>query len=157
MHQSTKESAPLGEFVEEIELAGHIIDSLILPKVLDVITSLGGEFRIKEVAIGHGRTDASFALIEIGAHSEEMLKRIIAQVADHGGGKRRGRIQGRNQMVEGPEFGDHRTTCHSRHAHAGSSITLWSPNRLRSFSKAPVGRVFRKTNARRYRARETVT
>ena len=84
MHQSTKESAPLGEFVEEIELAGHIIDSLILPKVLDVITSLGGEFRIKEVAIGHGRADASFALIEIGAHSEEMLKRIIAQVADHG-------------------------------------------------------------------------
>ena len=29
-------------FVEQVEIAGHIIDSLILPKVLDTITAGGG-------------------------------------------------------------------------------------------------------------------
>ena len=32
-------------FVEEVEVAGHIIDSLILPKILDLITESGGRFR----------------------------------------------------------------------------------------------------------------
>ena len=27
-----------------VEISGHIIDSLILPKVLDLIINLGGEF-----------------------------------------------------------------------------------------------------------------
>ena len=42
-----------------VELSGHIIDSLILPKVLDLITALGGEFEILEVQVGHRRTDRS--------------------------------------------------------------------------------------------------
>ena len=32
--------------VAEVELRGHIIDSLLLPKILDVVTSRGGAFRI---------------------------------------------------------------------------------------------------------------
>ena len=42
--------------VEEVEIRGHIIDSLILPKVLDLITAGGGSFRIKQIAIGQART-----------------------------------------------------------------------------------------------------
>ena len=38
--------------VEEVEVRGHIIDSLILPKILDLITAGGGTFRIKQIAIG---------------------------------------------------------------------------------------------------------
>lgn len=38
--------------VEEVEVAGHIIDSLILPKVLDLITGHGGAFQIKQISIG---------------------------------------------------------------------------------------------------------
>jgi lysine-ketoglutarate reductase/saccharopine dehydrogenase-like protein (TIGR00300 family) len=75
---------PVDLAVEEVELAGHIIDSLILPKVLDVITSLDGSFRIKEVTIGQGRSDPSFALIEVSAATEEVLNHILAQIADHG-------------------------------------------------------------------------
>ena len=41
--------------VEEIEVSGHIIDSLILPKVLDTITANGGKFRIAKIAIGQAR------------------------------------------------------------------------------------------------------
>ena len=39
------------EVVEDVQIAGHIIDSLILPKILDLITAGGGSFRIKEFTI----------------------------------------------------------------------------------------------------------
>ena len=45
---STRNRSPAdstGEFVEEVEVRGHIIDSLILPKILDVITAGGGNVR----------------------------------------------------------------------------------------------------------------
>jgi lysine-ketoglutarate reductase/saccharopine dehydrogenase-like protein (TIGR00300 family) len=70
--------------VEDVEVRGHIIDSLILPKVLDGITAAGGQFEIKDIAIGHDRTDPSFARIEVRAADEAALHRIIAQIADHG-------------------------------------------------------------------------
>jgi lysine-ketoglutarate reductase/saccharopine dehydrogenase-like protein (TIGR00300 family) len=73
-----------GDAVEDIEVRGHIIDSLILPKVLDGITAAGGHFRIKDIAIGQDRRDPSFARIEVRAASEEALAAILAQIADHG-------------------------------------------------------------------------
>lgn len=76
--------ADAASFVEEIEVRGHIIDSLILPKILDLITSSGGSFRIKNISIGQGRHDPSFALLDVSAESDERLAEIIAQIADHG-------------------------------------------------------------------------
>src|SRR5262249_16862070 len=52
-----------------VEVSGHIIDSLILPKVLDLIISLGADFEILEVHIGHRRADRSYARIQIDASS----------------------------------------------------------------------------------------
>ena len=70
--------------VEEVELRGHIIDSLLLPKILDIVTSRGGAFRIKRIAIGQARNDPSYALLEISAPSDELLEEIVGQIADHG-------------------------------------------------------------------------
>jgi lysine-ketoglutarate reductase/saccharopine dehydrogenase-like protein (TIGR00300 family) len=70
--------------VEEVEVAGHIIDSLILPKVLDTITASGGSFRIKSIAIGQGRADPSRALVEVQAPSDGLLQEILAAISDHG-------------------------------------------------------------------------
>jgi lysine-ketoglutarate reductase/saccharopine dehydrogenase-like protein (TIGR00300 family) len=70
--------------VEDVEVRGHIIDSLILPKVLDGITAAGGQFQIKDIAVGHDRADPSFARIEVRAKDESALQAIIAQIADHG-------------------------------------------------------------------------
>jgi lysine-ketoglutarate reductase/saccharopine dehydrogenase-like protein (TIGR00300 family) len=70
--------------VERVELAGHIIDSLLLPKVLDFITAAGGSFRIEKISIGHDRSDPSYALIEVRAASAERLQQILADIADHG-------------------------------------------------------------------------
>ena len=38
--------------VEEIEVRGHIVDSLLLPKILDRILLMGGSFEIRECKIG---------------------------------------------------------------------------------------------------------
>ena len=70
--------------VEEVEIRGHIIDSLILPKVLDLITSRGGSFRITRIAIGQARNDPSYAVVDVCAETPEKLREILAQIADHG-------------------------------------------------------------------------
>ena len=69
---------------DTIELRGHIIDSLILPKVLDQIVTRNATFNIVEFKIGQKRTDASSARIEITAQSKEELDELIAKLRDHG-------------------------------------------------------------------------
>jgi hypothetical protein len=71
-------------FVEEVEISGHIIDSLILPKVLDSITASGGRFRIASITIGQNRNDPSYAVIELRTRTAEAMDRILALIADHG-------------------------------------------------------------------------
>src|SRR5437764_22887 len=69
---------------ETIELRGHIIDSLILPKVLDEILSRGATFRILEVKIGQRRADQSFARVEVSAAAEEALDDLMLRLRQHG-------------------------------------------------------------------------
>ncbi len=83
-HKHTTTDAKAMPHCEEVEVRGHIIDSLILPKILDVITAGGGGFQIKNITVGHGRTDASYALLEVRAVTSETLAEILAQIADHG-------------------------------------------------------------------------
>jgi lysine-ketoglutarate reductase/saccharopine dehydrogenase-like protein (TIGR00300 family) len=71
-------------FVEDVEIAGHIIDSLILPKVLDEIASLGGRHHILEIKVGERRQDPSFARLKIEADSSEALEKILASIIRHG-------------------------------------------------------------------------
>jgi lysine-ketoglutarate reductase/saccharopine dehydrogenase-like protein (TIGR00300 family) len=79
-----KRSPPPDGHVERVELAGHIVDSLLLPKVLDLITAAGGHFQIEQISIGQARTDPSFARIAVHAPSAERLETILAEISDHG-------------------------------------------------------------------------
>jgi lysine-ketoglutarate reductase/saccharopine dehydrogenase-like protein (TIGR00300 family) len=72
-------------FVEEIELQGHIIDSLLLPKVLDEILTRGGTYVLKEIKLGKRQIDPSYTRIEIKADSHEQLDEILHAVHEHGG------------------------------------------------------------------------
>jgi lysine-ketoglutarate reductase/saccharopine dehydrogenase-like protein (TIGR00300 family) len=81
--QTPRTSHPAA-WVEDVEISGHIIDSLILPKILDIITSRGGSFVIKQISIGHLRSDPSYALVQVGADSEELLSQIVREIGDHG-------------------------------------------------------------------------
>src|SRR2546423_368760 len=82
--QSPDQPPTAEHFVEDVQISGHIIDSLILPKVLDVITAAGGSFQIKQITIGQARTDPSYALIEVRARTSQLLSEILAQISDHG-------------------------------------------------------------------------
>lgn len=71
-------------FIEEVEVHGHIIDSLILPKILDRILQMGGQFEIKECVIGARRVDPSHARIAVRADSSEALEEILGDLVEHG-------------------------------------------------------------------------
>ena len=71
-------------FVEEIEVRGHIVDSLLLPKILDRILAMGGAFEIKECRIGARRVDPSYARIDVQAETQEKLNEILGDLIDHG-------------------------------------------------------------------------
>src|SRR5947207_10563481 len=69
---------------ETIELRGHIIDSLILPKVLDEIIARHATFKIGEIRIGEHRVDQSFARIEVTTPSVESLDELVLHLRQHG-------------------------------------------------------------------------
>jgi lysine-ketoglutarate reductase/saccharopine dehydrogenase-like protein (TIGR00300 family) len=78
-------TAPQGPgVVEEVEIQGHIIDSLILPKVLDEILTHGGAYVVKDFRIGQRQTDPSYARIEVRAPTAETLQEILDTIHDHG-------------------------------------------------------------------------
>lgn len=66
---------------EVIKLRGHIIDSLILPKVLDEIMDLSGTFEILDIRIGKRKTDPSSARLRVQARSPRQLEHILKRVA----------------------------------------------------------------------------
>jgi lysine-ketoglutarate reductase/saccharopine dehydrogenase-like protein (TIGR00300 family) len=71
-------------FSEQIELRGHIIDSLLLPKVLDETLTGGGSFTIREIKIGKQRNDPSYACIDVFGPSPEVVDDIVRRLRQHG-------------------------------------------------------------------------
>lgn len=69
---------------ETIRLRGHIIDSLLLPKVLDQIIARGGRFEILHLNIGRRREDISEARIRVEATDETQLTEILRAIHPHG-------------------------------------------------------------------------
>src|SRR5207245_8908436 len=70
--------------VEEVEIQGHIIDSLILPKVLDEILTYGGSFNLKDIRIGQKQADPSYVRIEIRGPNQQVLDELLDVIHDHG-------------------------------------------------------------------------
>jgi lysine-ketoglutarate reductase/saccharopine dehydrogenase-like protein (TIGR00300 family) len=69
--------------VEVVEIEGHIIDSLILAKVMDVILAAGADYRVVEVEIGKTNNDVSRARIEVEA-DDETLSSLLVELQVHG-------------------------------------------------------------------------
>jgi hypothetical protein len=69
---------------EVVEVEGHIIDSLILAKVLDTIVDAGAEYRMVDVQIGRASTDTSRARIEVEANDEDLLTTLLTELQLHG-------------------------------------------------------------------------
>ncbi len=69
---------------EDIRLEGHIIDSLLLPRVLDDILDNGGEYRILRFRMGREKDDQSLALLRVSAPSDDQLQAILHLLQQHG-------------------------------------------------------------------------
>jgi hypothetical protein len=71
--------------VEEfVEMKGHIIDSLLLTKVLNLILDKGAKFSIETIKLGEFAKDPSFARIEVKAESQEILEAALNEIKPHG-------------------------------------------------------------------------
>ena len=68
----------------EVKLSGHIIDSLILPKALDLIMDMGGDFKILEFKVGKLKGDISHARILVEASDETLLGEILDELSEVG-------------------------------------------------------------------------
>ena len=69
---------------ETIEVSGHIVDSLILPKILDLLVEAGAEYQLEEVEIGRTNLDTSRARICVVVDDQAVLDALLEKVAVHG-------------------------------------------------------------------------
>jgi lysine-ketoglutarate reductase/saccharopine dehydrogenase-like protein (TIGR00300 family) len=64
----------------DIEMEGHLIDSLILTKALDKIMDMGGEFQIKTFRIGEKKYDTSYVQITVMGRDSSHLDQILLEL-----------------------------------------------------------------------------
>src|SRR5438132_10581620 len=69
---------------EVVELEGHIVDSLLLAKVLDLIVEAGADYQIEEFELGKTNVDPSRTTIEISASDDAALDALLEQLQVHG-------------------------------------------------------------------------
>jgi lysine-ketoglutarate reductase/saccharopine dehydrogenase-like protein (TIGR00300 family) len=69
---------------ETIEVHGHIVDSLILAKVLDAILEAGADYEIVDVSIGKTNVDTSRASIVVRAADADLLDALLDDLQVHG-------------------------------------------------------------------------
>ena len=75
---------------ETVHLDGHIIDSLTLTKVLDIILRDGGQYIISKFQVGSTRMDPSHAEIVVSAPDTDTLDHILHMIGQHGAARRGG-------------------------------------------------------------------
>lgn len=68
------------KFSSEIEVKGHLIDSMILTKIFDVVMDLGGEFEVLDIQVGKKKKDPSYARLQIQGKNQEHLNKILEYV-----------------------------------------------------------------------------
>ncbi|MCX8172622.1 MAG: TIGR00300 family protein, partial [Archaeoglobaceae archaeon] len=64
----------------ELEFEGHLIDSMIFPKALDLILDLEGEFEIVEFKVGKRKQDHSYARLIVFGKDEDHLAQILKEL-----------------------------------------------------------------------------
>src|SRR5919204_6891586 len=64
-------------FSEVVELHGHIIDSYVLPRIMDEVMDRGGEFEIQDIRVGRRKDEPSYARIQISAPTRDLLELLL--------------------------------------------------------------------------------
>jgi lysine-ketoglutarate reductase/saccharopine dehydrogenase-like protein (TIGR00300 family) len=72
------------KFSQEIEVSGHLIDSLILTKIFDKIMDLKGEFQVQEIDIGKKKKDQSYVRLLVKGKNQRHLDTILETIYREG-------------------------------------------------------------------------
>ena len=73
------------KYTKEIEVNGHLIDSMILTRIFDRIMDLRGDFEVKEFKIGQGKNDYSYAKLSVTGKNETHLSQMLNEIYSAGG------------------------------------------------------------------------
>jgi len=74
----------MSKFFQEIEVSGHLIDSLILTKIFDKIMDLKGEFEVQEIDIGKRKKDQSYVRLLVKGKNQKHLDNILETIYREG-------------------------------------------------------------------------
>ena len=69
---------------ETLEFEGHIIDSLLLPKVLDSILAQGADFEIETLNVGKLKEEPSYVRIKVTAPDQASMNELLTVLAGQG-------------------------------------------------------------------------
>jgi len=72
------------EYSQEVEVSGHLIDSMILTKIFDKIMNRGGEFEILELTVGKKKKDSSYVKLLVTGKNSEHLEEITDDIHREG-------------------------------------------------------------------------
>ncbi len=72
-------------FVTTVQLEGHLLDSLILSKILDRILKSGASYELLDISVGRLPHDVSKAKLFIRAEDQATLDALTVFVGEHGG------------------------------------------------------------------------
>jgi hypothetical protein len=75
-----KPSGSMSVTSREVEAEGHLIDSMILPKIWDRIMELGGDFEVLEFRVGRRKTDTSYIRMLVKGQSPGHLDQILREI-----------------------------------------------------------------------------
>ena len=69
---------------EDVEIRGHLIDSLMMPRIMDGIMDLDGEFEVLSFEVGHMKDDPSHAVMRIFGRDAQHLEQLLTAITEHG-------------------------------------------------------------------------
>ncbi len=72
------------KYSQEVEVSGHLIDSMILTKIFDKIMNRGGEFEILKLTVGKKKKDSSFAKLLVTGKNAKHLREITDDIHREG-------------------------------------------------------------------------
>jgi len=68
----------------DVVLQGHLLDSLLLSKILDEISAAGARAEVRHMVVGIEARDESTVALHIDAESSAVLQQVMARLAHHG-------------------------------------------------------------------------
>ncbi len=68
----------------QIKLSGHLLDSGLINRALDLIIETGGSFQVLKFELGKQRQSTSTAEVKVSAPSDELMEDILSQLIDLG-------------------------------------------------------------------------